>query len=245
MWRQKRICELRVDIGAIWSVLTTFRKPWSSLPKTNPLVRRCIWRYSFQAGVWNCRILNQIVESQLLTTFYDIFHQWLSDIELNQMSAFSASYSKINPRFTTGKRIGVWNCHATRGHRQTNDHLCILSVCVTKIRRGLEDTIRNHFVGTRYKWKGKYWKITVCCPTAGVTFWDTIVSRQGAQFHLISPLSRVTFHFPMTNILLYVFFLTAELIQPQNKYENIGRKRERRELWQRLCFLFMTRRVPC
>jgi hypothetical protein len=32
---------------------------------------------------------------------------------------FSASYSKINPCFTAGKRIGVWNCHATGGQRKT------------------------------------------------------------------------------------------------------------------------------
>jgi hypothetical protein len=31
----------------------------------------------------------------------------------------SAFHSKINPCVTTRKRIGVWNCHATSGHRKT------------------------------------------------------------------------------------------------------------------------------
>jgi hypothetical protein len=44
------------------------------------------------------------------------YHQWLSDIELIQMSAFSASHTRINSCFTAGKRIGVQNCHATCGH---------------------------------------------------------------------------------------------------------------------------------
>ncbi len=40
-------------------------------------------------------------------------------MELNQISAFSASYSRINPCFTAGKRMGVWNCQATSGHQKT------------------------------------------------------------------------------------------------------------------------------
>jgi hypothetical protein len=35
------------------------------------------------------------------------------------VSAFSSSFSRINPCFTAGKRIGVWNCHATYGHQKT------------------------------------------------------------------------------------------------------------------------------
>ncbi len=81
--------------------------------------RRCIWRYRFQAGVWNCQILNQVVKSQLFISLWNRYNQWLSDIKLNQISAFSASYFRINPCFTTGKQIGVWNCHATHRHRKT------------------------------------------------------------------------------------------------------------------------------
>ncbi len=35
---------------------------------------------------------------------------------------FSASYSRVKPRFTVGKRIGVWNYHATRTY-QKRTHL--------------------------------------------------------------------------------------------------------------------------
>jgi hypothetical protein len=40
-------------------------------------------------------------------------------MELNYISAFSASYSKINPCFADRKRIGVWNCHANCEHLET------------------------------------------------------------------------------------------------------------------------------
>jgi hypothetical protein len=43
----------------------------------------------------------------------------VSDKELIQISAvFSASYSRNEPCFTAGKRIGVWNCRTTREHRK-------------------------------------------------------------------------------------------------------------------------------
>jgi hypothetical protein len=32
---------------------------------------------------------------------------------------FSASDSSINTRFTAGKPVGVWDCHASRGHQKT------------------------------------------------------------------------------------------------------------------------------
>jgi hypothetical protein len=94
--------------------------------KTNRSARRCIWRYRFIAEVWNCQILNQVVESQLSTSLWNRYHRWLSDIELIQISAFSASYSWIIPCFAAGKRIYVRNCHATCGHWKTN-HLHIYS----------------------------------------------------------------------------------------------------------------------
>ncbi len=95
-------------------------------PKKTNRSARSIWRYRFSAGVWNCQILNQVVESQLFTYLWNRYHQWLSDIELIQLRVFfSASYSRINTRFTAGKRIGVWNCHATRGHRETTNFTSI------------------------------------------------------------------------------------------------------------------------
>ncbi len=50
------------------------------------------------------------------------YYQWLSDIEIIHEVLSSAFYSRINPSFTAGKRIGVWNCHETRIHRKT-DHI--------------------------------------------------------------------------------------------------------------------------
>ncbi len=58
--------------------------------KKNPSARKCIWRYRFKAGVWNsAHVLNQVVESPLFTSLWNRFQQWLSHIELIQMSAFS------------------------------------------------------------------------------------------------------------------------------------------------------------
>ncbi len=68
--------------------------------------------------VWKCQILNQIVESHLFTSFWNRYHQWLSDIELIQRSALSASYPSVNPSFIAGKQSGVGNCHETGGHRK-------------------------------------------------------------------------------------------------------------------------------
>ncbi len=50
---------------------------------------------------------------------WNTYHQWLFDIEVIHISAFSASYSRINPCFTARKRIVVWICHAIRGHQKT------------------------------------------------------------------------------------------------------------------------------
>jgi hypothetical protein len=53
-------------------------------PKMNRSARRCIWRYRVWAGVWNCQIRNQVVESQL-STYYSLqnwYRQWLPENEL-------------------------------------------------------------------------------------------------------------------------------------------------------------------
>ncbi len=119
--KNKKVGGLRKNFGTIRQVLTSsFRKPRSS-----PLKRRTVQRAgafedaAFGPGVWNCQILNQVVESQLFTFLWNRYHQWLSDIELIQISAFSASYSRISPRFTAGEQTGVWDCHETRGHQIT------------------------------------------------------------------------------------------------------------------------------
>ncbi len=111
--REARIFLNRViwdDIGAFWWVLTPSFEEARSSPKKSRLARRYIWRYHFQVMVWDCQIINQALESQLFTSSWGRYHQWLSsDIELVQISAFSASYSWISPCFTARKRIGVWN----------------------------------------------------------------------------------------------------------------------------------------
>jgi hypothetical protein len=51
--------------------------PLSEIPEHQPKKKKTVraarlggnWRYRFQAGVWNCQILNRIVESQLFTFF--------------------------------------------------------------------------------------------------------------------------------------------------------------------------------
>ncbi len=44
---------------------------------------------------------------------------------LNQISAFSASYSRINFCFIPGKQVVVWNCHATHGKWKTTIFISI------------------------------------------------------------------------------------------------------------------------
>ncbi len=75
--------------------------------------------HAFKPGFENCQNLNQVVVSQFFTSLWNRCHQWFSDIELIHTSVFSASYPRINPRFTAGKRIGVLDFHATRGHWKT------------------------------------------------------------------------------------------------------------------------------
>jgi hypothetical protein len=65
--------------------------------------------------------------SQLFTSLWNRYHQWLSDIKLIQISAFSASYSRINPCFTAGNQIGVFKL--SRNLRTPeNGHLHIYSL---------------------------------------------------------------------------------------------------------------------
>jgi hypothetical protein len=73
---------------------------------------------AFKPRVWNGQIINQVVASQLLSSLWNMYHRWRSDIELNQISVFSASYSRIKPGFTCGKRICVSNRHASYGHKK-------------------------------------------------------------------------------------------------------------------------------
>jgi hypothetical protein len=65
-WRQFFFFgELRGDIGAFQKI------PITTL--ANCSARRCNWRYISQAGVWNCRILNHVVVSQLFPSLWNIY----------------------------------------------------------------------------------------------------------------------------------------------------------------------------
>jgi hypothetical protein len=76
------------------------------------------WKLSyFKAG---CRV-------SALHFLWKRHHQWLPGIELGQISASPASYSRMNPCLAAWKQIGVLNCHATRRHRDY-DHLHVCSL---------------------------------------------------------------------------------------------------------------------
>ncbi len=47
------------------------------------------------------------------------------------MRLFPASYSRINTCFTVAKHVGVWNCHATCGHRKTRNFKSIVYASVS------------------------------------------------------------------------------------------------------------------
>ncbi len=93
MWKQKK-----VGVLASWeATLVLLDRSWLPLSenpdhypqKANRSARRCIWRYRFQAWVWTCQILNQVVESQLLfTSLRNEYQKSLSDVKLIQISAF-------------------------------------------------------------------------------------------------------------------------------------------------------------
>jgi hypothetical protein len=63
------------------------KTPTITPQKANRSARRCVWRYRFLTGVWNCQILNQVVESQLCASLWNRYHQRLPEIEPNQMNA--------------------------------------------------------------------------------------------------------------------------------------------------------------
>jgi hypothetical protein len=93
--------------------------PIITTKRTNRSVRKCVSIYRFQAVVWNCQILNKLAESQLFTSSWDKYHQWLSDIKIIRTSAFLSLLFQDKPLFTDcSKANGVWSCHATRGQRK-------------------------------------------------------------------------------------------------------------------------------
>ncbi len=78
--------------------------------------RRCGSRS--QPKMQYCQNVQKIVEFQLFTSLWNRYRHWLFDIELIDKCFCSDSHSRIHLCFTAGKRIGIWNCHATWRHRK-------------------------------------------------------------------------------------------------------------------------------
>ncbi len=67
------ICAIdRIGLDSLFQQypIITSKKRNHHLQKANSSAWRCIWRYSFQVGVWYCQILNQVVELQLFTSLW-------------------------------------------------------------------------------------------------------------------------------------------------------------------------------
>ncbi len=133
MWRQKKkLGELRgVSLDRSWLPLS--ENPEHHRQNNESFSQEiCSWRYRSQATVWKwCQILKQVVESQLVTSFWNRYYQWLSDIDLIYCNTSDNSY---NHGFTAGKRIGVWDCHATFGHQVDTSTVRYISSLQTKSR---------------------------------------------------------------------------------------------------------------
>ncbi len=83
----------RGDIGAIRQVLTcSSTKSRSSTPKkkkkNEPFSLEMHLKIHLISWVGNCKILNQVVESQLFTSLWNRYHWGVSDIDLIQISTF-------------------------------------------------------------------------------------------------------------------------------------------------------------
>ncbi len=80
--------------------MTPFWKPSPSSPEKRTVeLWRCIWRRCFQDGVWNCQVLNHLVQSQLFTSLWSRFYQCLPDIKLIRIRAFFGSLFQDYPLF--------------------------------------------------------------------------------------------------------------------------------------------------
>ncbi len=76
----------------------------------------------FKPGFTNFKILNEVVESQVFTSLWNTYHQYgiltsSSFRKVNFQVLFF--FSMFTSCFTAGKRIVIWNCHATLGNRKT------------------------------------------------------------------------------------------------------------------------------
>jgi hypothetical protein len=168
------------------ATLMPLDRPWLLLsenldhhpPKNEPCCQEMHLKIPLSSRVWNCQILNQVVESQLLISSRNRNHHWLSDIKLIQMSAFSASYSRINLCFTVGKLVWVRNCHTARDHRKTT---VFTSIVYAMWAHG-----RSAYSKKKIAWmlgwsaiKGKKKKNVCAMAFSTRRNWDVVFSGQG------------------------------------------------------------------
>ncbi len=123
MWRQRRKL---VPLDKSWLPLS-WNTDHHRQKNCNRSAKRWIWRYRFSDGVWNCQILNHVVESQLFTSLWNRYHQWLSGIELIQISAFFSFLSEDQPLFHCWKANRGLKLSRNSGAPE-NDHLHIYSL---------------------------------------------------------------------------------------------------------------------
>ncbi len=99
IWIVKRIdwrCENIKQVSEWKATFVPFDRSWLPLsenpdhhpPQNEPFSQKMHLKIPLLSGVWNCQILNQVVESQLFTSSWNRFHQWLPEIKLIQTSAF-------------------------------------------------------------------------------------------------------------------------------------------------------------
>jgi hypothetical protein len=99
-----------------------FRKSWSSPRKNEPFSQEMRLEIPhLSRGLKLSNSKPRFRGSDLhffVKTYFVCFFQWLPGIELIQISAFFAASNTMIP--------GVWNCHATPGHRKTSIYVYVV-----------------------------------------------------------------------------------------------------------------------
>jgi hypothetical protein len=117
------------DVGAIIYVLTpSIKNSDHPLKQRNGFAKRCVWRYWFQAVIWNLNIQQQVLDCRLLASFWHGYDKSNSDIVLKQLSASSLSNIRFNhvQCWKTNAGLKLWGKSWRRGHAK-NAHFHIYS----------------------------------------------------------------------------------------------------------------------
>jgi hypothetical protein len=75
-------CEARLT-PLDWPWLTFLENPDHRPSKNKPFSQEMHLKTLLLSQVWNCQIVNQVVEYQLFTISWHKYHQWLSNMELS------------------------------------------------------------------------------------------------------------------------------------------------------------------